>query len=728
MGSMIGENNLRMIHRVRLIVRYSLILAVAAFVVCGCSPDVETGRINREQLVTRHQVKVYGIDTLTSLTVGNGQFAFTVDFTGLQSFPELYEKGIPLGTQSEWGWHSFPNEKNYSFDESLKNYKSHGREIPYAVQWPSGRNQDAANYFRQNPHRLHLGIVGLDFFRPNGSVVAAEEIKSINQVLNPWNGEIKSSFEIDGVPVTVTTFAHQELDLISTQIESPLVERGLLRVKLKFPYPTGQHSDSGCDWNQPDKHSSSLKDGETIIHRQLDETSYYVQLSWGGAANFYEEDRHHFYLVPEKNSGQFWFSCHFAEESDPIVFPDFKATADNSRLAWRGFWENGGAVDFSGSTDPRAFELERRIILSQYLTKIQCAGNYPSQETGLTYNSWYGKFHLEMHWWHAVHFALWDRTHLVEKSLDWYNKTTHKAKENAQRQGFEGIRWLKMTDPWGNDSPSGVGSFLIWQQPHVIYLAELCYRNTPNEETLNRYVDLVFATADFMASYAWYDSTRDRYILGPPLIPAQERLPAETTINPPFELTYWYWGLTKARQWRERLKLEREPKWDAVINGLSKLAQQDGLYLAAESAPDSYTNPRFMGDHPMVLGVFGMLPGSPLLDTAIMARTFDHIWQVWHWQHTWGWDFPMTAMAATRLGMPDKALDALFMDIQKNTYLPNGHNYQDQRLRLYLPGNGALLTAVAMMCAGYEGSDKDIPGFPNDGSWQVKWEGLQKIF
>jgi protein-glucosylgalactosylhydroxylysine glucosidase len=728
MGSMIGENNLRMIHRVRLIVRYSLILAVAAFVVCGCSPDVETGRINREQLVTRHRVKVYGIDTLTSLTVGNGQFAFTVDFTGLQSFPELYEKGIPLGTQSEWGWHSFPNEKNYSFDESLKKYKSHGREIPYAVQWPSGRNQDAANYFRQNPHRLHLGIVGLDFFRPNGSVVAAEEIKSINQVLNPWNGEIKSSFEIDGVPVTVTTFAHQELDLISTQIESPLVERGLLRVKLKFPYPTGQHSDSGCDWNQPDKHSSSLKDGETIIHRQLNETSYYVQLSWGGAASFYEEDRHHFYLVPEKNSGQFWFSCHFAEGSEPIVLPDFEATADNSRLAWRGFWENGGAVDFSGSTDPRAFELERRIILSQYLTKIQCAGNYPPQETGLTYNSWYGKFHLEMHWWHAVHFALWDRTHLVEKSLDWYNKTTHKARENAQRQGFEGIRWLKMTDPWGNDSPSGVGSFLIWQQPHVIYLAELCYRNTPNEETLSRYADLVFATADFMASYAWYDSTRDRYILGPPLIPAQERLPAETTINPPFELTYWYWGLTKAQQWRERLKLEREPKWDTVINGLSKLAQQDGLYLAAESAPDSYTNPRFMGDHPMVLGVFGMLPGSPLLDTAIMARTFDHIWQVWHWQHTWGWDFPMTAMAATRLGMPDKALDALFMDIQKNTYLPNGHNYQDQRLRLYLPGNGALLTAVAMMCAGYEGSDKDIPGFPNDGSWQVKWEGLQKIF
>jgi len=34
---------------------------------------------------------------------------------------------------------------------------------------------------------------------------------------------------------------------------------------------------------------------------------------------------------------------------------------------------------------------------------------------------------------------------------------------------------------------------------------------------------------------------------------------------------------------------------------------------------------------------------------------------------------------------------------KKNTYLVNRHNYQDKRLRLYLPGNGGLLAAVAMM-------------------------------
>ena len=48
----------------------------------------------------------------------------------------------------------------------------------------------------------------------------------------------------------------------------------------------------------------------------------------------------------------------------------------------------------------------------------------------------------------------------------------------------------------------------------------------------------------------------------------------------------------------------------------------------------------------------------------------------------------MTAMTATRLGLPEKAIDALLMNIATNTYLPNGHNYQDDRLTIYLPGNG----------------------------------------
>jgi len=212
------------------------------------------------------------------------------------------------------------------------------------------------------------------------------------------------------------------------------------------------------------------------------------------------------------------------------------------------------------------------------------------------------------------------------------------------------------------------------------------------------------------------------------MIPAQERFPAESTMNSPFELAYWQWGLKTACEWRKRLGLDARPEWEAVIEKLSPLPQKDGLYLSAESAPDSYTNPRFQSDHPVVIGTYGILPNSGMIDFETMKRTFNYVWEHWQWDDTWGWDFPMTAMAAARLGLPEKAIEALFRDVETNTFLSNGHNYQNKSLKIYLPGNGALLTAVAMMCAGWDGSPEvNAPGFPQDGTWHVKWEGLKKI-
>jgi hypothetical protein len=42
-----------------------------------------------------------------------------------------------------------------------------------------------------------------------------------------------------------------------------------------------------------------------------------------------------------------------------------------------------------------------------------------------------------------------------------------------------------------------------------------------------------------------------------------------------------------------------------------------------------------------------------------------------------------------------------------------------------LPGN-SLLYAIALMAAGWDGFGGRAPGFPDDGSWVVKWEGLNK--
>ena len=55
--------------------------------------------INRYKLISRHNPVITKVDPLCPLSVGNGNFAFTADITGLQTFPEVYGKD-PICTQS----------------------------------------------------------------------------------------------------------------------------------------------------------------------------------------------------------------------------------------------------------------------------------------------------------------------------------------------------------------------------------------------------------------------------------------------------------------------------------------------------------------------------------------------------------------------------------------------------------------------------------------------------
>jgi hypothetical protein len=283
-----------------------------------------------------------------------------------------------------------------------------------------------------------------------------------------------------------------------------------------------------------------------------------------------------------------------------------------------------------------------------------------------------------------------------------------------------------MTSPSGAESPSPVGPFLVWQEPHPIFHAELCWREHLDQATLEKYRDIVFQTADFMASYATWDTNTSRYVLGPTLQCAQEIFPKDKTFNPTFELTYFRWALETAQLWRERLNLPREKKWDHVLQHLAKPAVADGKYLFTETTPDCYTNPIWNKDHPAVLGALSFVPG-PQIDPATMQNTFDWIWKNWNWPDTWGWDYPLLAMTAARLGEPERAIDALLLDTPKNHYGLNGHVYQRPGLTIYLPANGGLLYATALMAAGWDGAPKkSAPGFPDNGQWTVRWENLRR--
>jgi hypothetical protein len=435
------------------------------------------------------------------------------------------------------------------------------------------------------------------------------------------------------------------------------------------------------------------------------------------------------------------FALTFSEK--PVEHPPYDAAGVRkaSAQAWEKFWSTGAAVDFTGSTDPRARQLEERIILSRYLTAVQCAGDVPPQESGLTCSTWYGKHHTEMVWWHTAHFALWGQDALLERNLAWFQSQLPAARALAASRGLKGARWAKMTGPVMRESPGG-NPLIVWNQPHLIYLAELLYRNQPTAETLARYRELVFETADCLATMVHWNDAKKQYDLGPPLWIAQEIYDQATSQNPSFELAYWRWTLGLAQQWRERLKMPRDEKWDHVIANLAPIPQKDGLYVALGSNPDTFDNIDSRHDHPTMLAPLGLLPGGPDVDRATMQRTFDAVMKTWDWEtKIWGWDYPMIAMTATRLGHAEQAVEVLLRNGPNNIYLPTGHVPQrsdekfdpkkpgdrKREIAVYLPANGSFLSAVALMIAGWDGAPRAHPGLPNDGKWTVRAEGLKPL-
>jgi hypothetical protein len=507
---------------------------------------------------------------------------------------------------------------------------------------------------------------------------------------------------------------------LAVRIDSALIRSQQLAVLIAFPMPAP--AVNMANWQSPDKHRTTGKISElrADISRQIDNDQYQARVQWQ-EGTLTQTSPHAFALSSGGDALEFviLFSATSSANALPSVDEMFSASAAH----WDSFWSEGGAVDLSASTDNRAAELERRIVLSQYNTALHCAGPMPPQETGLLFNSWFGKSHLEMHWWHGVHFAAWNRLPLFERSLDFYQRIMPVARETAVRQGYDGVRWPKMVGPDGHDSPSPVGPLLIWQQPHPIYYAELCYQHHPTRETLEQWKNIVFETAKFMASYAVLEN--DRYVLGPPLKTVSENTSQITAHNPTFELTYWRFGLSVAQQWRQRSGLAPDAHWADILARLAPLPQADGRYLLQEDMPDTYT--KWNWEHPALLGAYGMQPGLGV-DLTVMRQTLADVMKVWQWDRCWGWDFPMAAMTAARVGDVDTAFDALLIESPKNHYHPNGHVYQRPGLTAYLPANGGLLSAIAILATKAAGpSSAESKSWVRHGKWALRSEGLSPL-
>jgi hypothetical protein len=176
--------------------------------------------------------------------------------------------------------------------------------------------------------------------------------------------------------------------------------------------------------------------------------------------------------------------------------------------------------------------------------------------------------------------------------MGFYQRILPAAQATAATQGYQGARWPKQVGPDGRESPRDIGPFLLWQQPHVIHLAELLRR--AGAETAE-YAEVVEQTAMFMSDVV--EPTPDGFALGPPLVPAQESYAAirDRVRNPPFELAYWAWALGIAQEWRVRSGRPPEPRWDEVRKGMVAPPVHAGRYAAIGVEPFTVRE-----DHPSI--------------------------------------------------------------------------------------------------------------------------------
>ena len=698
--------------------------------------------IDREALVRRHTVEVTSPDPATVLTVGNGDFAYTADITGMQTFTDYHDQAsamrerrlaVNTATMATWGWHEMPSPERYELADATTTYQTARGPVGYPDKFDmtaamTGQIPDeyrAGTWLNANPQRLDLGRIGL-LLRPDANAEPETDpaaLSATRQHLDLWTGVISSRFRYAGRDVQVTTVADPHHARVAFRIESDLLSDALADTVVRFPYASDGFFQTS-DWSSPDRHHTrleTLSERSCVLHRELDDTRYSLHLEFSsGTVRQADGSPHEFAITTDADVLELvaTFVPDGGSEPDHALYETVRSAAAAS---WRTFWTSGAAIEFAGSTDPRAAELERRVVLSQYLTAVNGSGTQPPQETGLITNSWQGKFHLEMHWWHAAHFTTWGRPELLERSLEWYLSILDSAQATARDQRYAGARWPKSIGPDGREAPSDIGPFLIWQQPHPLYLLELLHRSLSADsraQLLSRFAELVEQTAQFMADFV--EERDGLYHLAAPLVPAQEFYDPATTEDPTFELAYWWWGLEIAQRWRERLGQGRDPQWQHIQDHLAPPHEIEGTYSAIATEPYLRRD-----DHPALLCALGVLPATPLIEPSTMEATLIDVRENWQWDSAWGWDFPVMAMTATRLGRPDLAVDAILMDTDKNRYLPTGHCPQiGSLLPIYLPANGALLAAVSLMAAGWDGSPAECPGFPNDGNWTVRHEGF----
>lgn len=330
------------------------LLAAAAVI----ATPVAAQKIDRHALVTRHNITLTKVDPHAPLMLGNGNLGFTADITGLQTFPEQYSNIAPLLTMAQWAWHSFPNPNGYTEADGMQGVAVTGRGVqqyPWIKDWAELDTRPALKWLRENPHRFSLARIGLSIKRADGSAAVFTDLTNTVQRLDLWSGALTSSFVFDGQPVSVETRVAADSDTVMVSITSPLVANGRIGVDVRYPGVSANLNPDPSDWGNSTTHTTRILDQRAnivAIEDRVDDTrtSSMIHAETGRIT---QTSPHAFRATG--TGKQLTVQVRFGRDAIASV-PTYAPSVAKVTQHWKDFWTRGGAIDFTGSTDPRARE------------------------------------------------------------------------------------------------------------------------------------------------------------------------------------------------------------------------------------------------------------------------------------------------------------------------------------------------------------------------------------
>lgn len=591
----------------------------------------------KEELIRKYNLHFNNIDLKKPITLGNGDFAITLDQTGTQSLYNEFND-IPLTTISNKNW----------FYKDLTNIKIKPTYIDgKSYMLYNFDNNKNFNLLRQYPHKYSfMHMVLLD---ENNNIINKDYITNISSELDLYLGIFKSSFNYNKKEVKTTSLIYQDNDQLSFNLKSTN-----LKLALIFNYPSYEKT----GYKKGNVDIKILNDKISLIYDEINSLTFNIKST-----------------------------CNYILHDNMIIFNDnvlnLKLSLDDIKDEGKmldSFWEEDNGIVIDNDI------LVRRMVLSKYLLHINSTGIYPPSEAGLTYNNWNSKFHLEMHLIHSLWNIYNNHLNDVLKSFDYYLSIYSTSKKRAKLNGYKGIRLPKMTSPDGADSPSNIGPLLIWQAPHILFMLQEIYYIYNRKDILSKYELLIKGTLDFMISLFKYKDSK--YQILDPILECCEAISVDKCANPMFEIEYFRYVLQRQKSIDIELYNKYQYDYDEYINNLIEPKIDDKIYLKTSMIKDKY---EIYKDHPTEVFSYSYFK-SDRIDKNIMKNTIDYVINNMDLSSYWGWDFPLMGLCYLNLGFIDESINITLYDSVNNQYLYNGHNtsFRDD-LKVYLPGNGAFL-------------------------------------